>query len=84
MNPENLAAMLNGVDDHVREAQFAAARGDWKAALRQVDTANRRLVAFATDVIQEAYDRGLTKTELAEALGVSVSTFRGLKRRAPA
>lgn len=53
-------------------------RMDVLAALRLIDTMNRRLVKIASDVVEiAAKESALTQKQVAEALGVTPATLRG-------
>ena len=55
-------------------------RGDWLSALRCMGSFAAVWMELAADVAQEAYNEGATKKAMADALGVTPATFRGIER----
>lgn len=81
MTPAAIANRLASATAACIAAEDAAAHGEWIPALQQIHRMHEFIVAATTDIVQEAYDAGETKTAIAYALEVPASTFRGMTRR---
>lgn len=75
LDPVTKANMLA---EHVTAMTGRIAADDYIGALRQADSAARLFSDLCADVAQAAYDAGATKKAIADALGVSPATFRGM------
>ena len=68
------------LEDQTRGACDAIMRGDYIAAMRWLGNLAANFTELAADVAQEAYNSGATKKAIADALGVTPATFRGMER----
>lgn len=66
--------------ERLERVRDAIERGDNIAALRTADSFAAIFTELLSDVAQQAYNEGHTKTEIARALGVTPATFRGMVR----
>lgn len=58
--------------------------GDTLGALRAANVAADSFTELMANIAQAAYNGGASKRAIADALGVSVHTFRGMRRQVPA
>lgn len=80
MNGTDIAEQLHAAGKMLGRAADRAEEGEWLAALRVADTFQRLFTDAIAEVVQHAYNAGHTKTAIAQALGVPVSTLRGMGR----
>ncbi len=84
MTAHEIARILNMANDHLTGAEYHAAAGAWLPALQCINAVHTALIEATTELAQEAFNDGTTKTAIAGALDVPPSTFRGMtKTRLP-
>ena len=56
--------------------------GAWERACEEVNRTQNLLVSLAQGLAQKAYDEGMTKKDIATALGIPARTLRGMEKSA--
>jgi hypothetical protein len=68
------------LSEHAEAIDRYYQRSDYIGALRSLNHLANDFTEFAGELAQEAYNAGVTKKAMAEALGVPPSTFRGMSK----